>query len=309
MSSTQLLAIGLGVIGAGAILLIVVALTRETAGDRVQARLGEFGRRNTATLEQIELEKPFFERSLRPLIRRISASATAASSASFRARTANRLALSGNVGDLTVPDWLALKVLLAAGGGAATAIVLLILRAPILQTVIFTAAVAAIAYIGSEFWLTQRIKERQRLILRKLPDSLDLLTISVRAGLGFDAALQRVVEKVPGPLSLEFQRALAEIRVGRQRRDALKAIIPRTEVRALTNVISAILQAEQLGVPIARVLTIQSEQLRIERRQRAETAAAKAPIKMLFPLVGCILPALFVVILGPALILIAVNLG
>src|SRR5215471_17899564 len=101
MSSTQLLAIGLGVIGAGAILLIVVALTRETAGDRVQARLGEFGRRNTATLEQIELEKPFFERSLRPLIRRVSASATAASSASFRARTANRLALSGNVGDLT----------------------------------------------------------------------------------------------------------------------------------------------------------------------------------------------------------------
>ena len=132
-----------------------------------------------------------------------------------------------------------------------------------------------------------------------IPDTLDLLTISVRAGLGFDAALGKVVEKLKGPLSDEFRRALAEVRVGKARRDALRDIVPRTEVPPLTNFIGAIIQAEQLGVSITKVLQVQSEQLRIERRQRAEEMAAKAPIKMLFPLVGCIFPSLFIVILGP----------
>ena len=142
-----------------------------------------------------------------------------------------------------------------------------------------------------------------------IPDALDLLTISVRAGLGFDAALGKVVEKLKGPLSDEFRRALAEVRVGKARRDALRDIVPRTEVAPLTNFIGAIIQAEQLGVSISKVLQVQSEQLRIERRQRAEEQAAKAPIKMLFPLVGCIFPSLFIVILGPAIILIVQNLG
>ena len=142
-----------------------------------------------------------------------------------------------------------------------------------------------------------------------IPDTLDLLTISVRAGLGFDAALGKVVEKLKGPLSDEFRRALAEVRVGKARRDALRDIVPRTEVGPLTNFIGAIIQAEQLGVSISKVLQVQSEQLRIERRQRAEEQAAKAPIKMLFPLVGCIFPSLFIVILGPAIILIVQNLA
>ena len=142
-----------------------------------------------------------------------------------------------------------------------------------------------------------------------IPDALDLLTISVRAGLGFDAALGKVVEKLHGPLSDEFRRALAEVRVGKERREALRDIVARTEVGPLTNFIGAIIQAEQLGVSISKVLQVQSEQLRIERRQRAEEQAAKAPIKMLFPLVGCIFPSLFIVILGPAIILIVLNLA
>ena len=141
------------------------------------------------------------------------------------------------------------------------------------------------------------------------PDTLDLLTISVSAGLSFDGALAKVVEKLHGPLSDEFRRALAEIRVGKTRREALRDIVGRTEVPALSNFIGAIVQAEQLGVPIAKVLQVQSEQLRIERRQRAEEMAAKAPIKMLFPLVGCIFPSMFIVILGPAVILIAHNMS
>ena len=164
-------------------------------------------------------------------------------------------------------------------------------------------------YTIPEFWLGGRVKKRQKAILMMIPDTLDLLTISVRAGLGFDAALGKVVEKLKGPLSDEFRRALAEVRVGKARRDALRDIVPRTEVAPLTNFIGAIIQAEQLGVSISKVLQVQSEQLRIERRQRAEEKAAKAPIKMLFPLVGCIFPSLFIVILGPAIILIVVNLA
>ena len=167
----------------------------------------------------------------------------------------------------------------------------------------------AVGYIAPEFWLGRRIRARQKAILLQIPDALDLLTISVRAGLGFDAALAKVVEKLQGPLVDEFRRALAEVRVGKARRDALRDIVPRTEVAALTNFIGAIIQAEQLGVSISKVLQVQSEQLRIERRQRAEEMAAKAPIKMLFPLVGCIFPSLFIVILGPAIILIIKNLA
>jgi tight adherence protein C len=136
----------------------------------------------------------------------------------------------------------------------------------------------------------------------QLPDALDLLTISVEAGLGFDAALAKVVEKMEGPLVDEFRTALAEVRMGRARRDALRDVAIRADAQPVTNFIGAIVQAEQLGVPIAKVLQIQSNQLRIERRQRAEEAAAKAPVKMLFPMVGCIFPTIFIVILGPAVV-------
>ena len=165
-----------------------------------------------------------------------------------------------------------------------------------------------IGYIAPEFWLSRRVKGRQKAIVLQIPDALDLLTSSFGWS-ALDAALGKVVEKLRGPLPDEFRRALAEIRMGKARREALRDIIPRTDVPALSNFISAIIQAEQLGVSISKVLQVQSEQLRIERRQRAEEMAQKAPIKMLFPLVGCIFPTLFMVILGPALIMIMVNLG
>ena len=173
---------------------------------------------------------------------------------------------------------------------------------------IFTLIALIVGFFFPDYWLVTRIRARQKAILLAIPDTLDLLTISVKAGLGFDAALGKVIEKTEGPLSDEFRRALAEVRIGKPRRDALKEMVARTNVPALTNFIGAIVQAEQLGVAIANVLEVQSEQLRIERRQRAEEMAAKAPIKMLFPLVGCIFPSLFIVILGPAMILIVNNL-
>ena len=168
---------------------------------------------------------------------------------------------------------------------------------------------AAFGYIAPEFWLGRKMSARSYAMILQLPDALDLLTISVEAGLGFDAALSKVVEKMEGPLIDEYRQALAEVRMGRSRRDALRDVATRADAQPVSNFIGAIVQAEQLGVPIAKVLQIQSNQLRIERRQRAEEAAAKAPVKMLFPMVGCIFPTIFIVILGPAIIKVMGGVG
>ncbi|MGZ6314649.1 MAG: type II secretion system F family protein, partial [Candidatus Limnocylindrales bacterium] len=207
-----------------------------------------------------------------------------------------------NPGDLRLTDWMGVKILVAIAVGVLMFLLLGVLSGNVAGGLFLGMVGFGIGYMLPEFWLGRKIKARQKVILIMIPDTLDLLTISVRAGLGFDAALAKVVEKLPGPLSDEFRRALAEVRVGKARRDALRDMVPRTDVAPLSAFIGAIVQAEQLGVSISKVLQIQSEQLRIERRQRAEEQAAKAPIKMLFPLVGCIFPSLFIVILGPAII-------
>ena len=217
--------------------------------------------------------------------------------------------MAGNPGDLRTIDFLGLKLVVAGlvGGGRLRGLRLLAGQPAVRLHGRHRAWRPRLP--GPEIWLSRRIKKRQKAVLLAVPDTLDLLTISVKAGLSFDGALAKVVEKTSGPLADEFRRALAEIRVGKARREALRDIVGRTEVPALSNFIAAIIQAEQLGVPIAKVLQVQSEQLRIERRQRAEEMAAKAPIKMLFPLVGCIFPSMFIVILGPAVILIALNMS
>jgi tight adherence protein C len=296
---------------AAAILLITIGLVGSSATDPVQARLLQLGTMQARSLEELELQQPFLERTIRPLALRLSNAVARITSRSFAESTERRLALAGNPGDLRVADWLGIKAVAAIVGAILfflLFVVLGLLGLPLAIGLVMTFVGLLFGYTLPEFWLGNRIRARQRAILLQIPDALDLLTISVRAGLGFDAALGKVVEKMKGPLIDEFRRALAEVRVGKARRDALRDIIPRTEVQALTNFIGAIIQAEQLGVSISKVLQVQSEQLRIERRQRAEEMAAKAPIKMLFPLVGCIFPSLFIVILGPALILIIKNL-
>jgi len=299
-------------LAAAGVLLIVLGLSGSSPVDPVQARLTQLGSMQAKNLEELELQQPFVERTLRPLMARFSGRMQRMTSTSFSDTTERRLALAGNPGDMRVADWLGIKAIGAIVGAAVFFLlffVIGILSLPIFISVLMLPVGALFGYILPEFWLGRRVRARQHAILLMIPDALDLLTISVRAGLGFDAALAKVVEKLQGPLSDEFRRALAEVRVGKARRDALRDIVPRTEVVPLTNFIGAIIQAEQLGVSISKVLQVQSEQLRIERRQRAEEMAAKAPIKMLFPLVGCIFPSLFIVILGPAIILIVLNLN
>ena len=308
-----ILAIVVAALAAGGILLIVISLAGSSSVDPVQARLTQLGSMQAKNLEELELQQPFIERTLRPLGARVSGRISGMASSSFTEKTEKRLALAGNPGDLRVADWLGIKAVGAIVGAILFFLlfgIVGILGFPFFIGGLVMPVVGALfGYTIPEFWLGGRVKKRQKAILMMIPDALDLLTISVRAGLGFDAALGKVVEKLQGPLSDEFRRALAEVRVGKARREALRDIVPRTEVVPLTNFIGAIIQAEQLGVSISKVLQVQSEQLRIERRQRAEEQAAKAPIKMLFPLVGCIFPSLFIVILGPAIILIVLNLN
>ena len=290
------LPLAIAALAALGIVLIALGLTGGSSVDPVQARLTQLGTMQAKNLEELELQQPFLERTLRPLAAGLSGRMSRVASTSFTERTEKRLALAGNPGDLRVADWLGVKAVAAVIGAVLFFFLFAIvglLGFPFIVGALMSIAGALLGYTIPEFWLGGRVKKRQKAILLMIPDTLDLLTISVRAGLGFDAALGKVVEKLKGPLSDEFRRALAEVRVGKARRDALRDIVPRTEVGPLTNFIGAIIQAEQL---------------RIERRQRAEEQAAKAPIKMLFPLVGCIFPSLFIVILGPALILIALNL-
>ena len=295
-------------VAAVSVLLIAVGIAGSRTEDPLKARLNQLGQMTAKDLQELELQQPFFDRTIKPLAGRLSGAVARITSSSFSERTEKRLAMAGNPGDMKVADWLGIKAIVAGVGFGILFILFGVLSGQIVQGLLLALVGAGIGYLGPEFWLGRRVRARQKAILLQIPDALDLLTISVRAGLGFDAALGKVVEKMSGPLVDEFRRALAEVRVGKARREALRDIVPRTEVQPLTNFIGAIIQAEQLGVSISKVLQVQSEQLRIERRQRAEEQAAQAPIKMLFPLVGCIFPSLFIVILGPAIILIMINL-
>ena len=295
-------------VAAFGVLLVFVGVASGRRVDPVQARLSQLGTTQAQSLEELELQQPMFERMVRPVAQRLAGVTRRFTSSTQVGRTERRLAMAGNPGNMGTSEFLGLKAVVALTASSVAFIVLGVLGQNPMLGIVMGAVAVGIGFMAPEFWLGRRIRRRQRLILRAIPDTLDLLTISVRAGLGFDAALGKVTEKMQGPVSDEFRRGLAEIRMGKTRREALRAIVARTEVAALTSFIGAVIQAEQLGVSISKVLEVQSEQLRIERRQRAEEMAAKAPIKMLLPLVGCIFPALFVVILGPAIILIMTNL-
>lgn len=264
--------------------------------ERVTARLTEYTVR-PVTLEELELAQPFVERTIRPILRAVARFMIARTPQNTLEQYRLRLQYAGN--PLALNDFLGLKgfgaVLLGLGGG----LLMLFGRQPPLYAVLAFTAGAIVGFVFPDLWVRQRIDSRRRQIERALPDVLDLLTVSVEAGLGFEGAVQKVVDRWQNPLTEEFARVLAESRIGRHRREALRDMAARCNVPDLTSFVAAVIQADQLGVPIARILRVQSEQMRQRRRQRAEKLAREAPIKMTVVMVLFILPVMWLVILGP----------
>ncbi len=288
-------------------LLVIGQYVWRSQPDPVSRRLADLSSEGR-TVEEIDLQQPFGERVLRPFIhwlaaafgrlRRTRPQPSAPTQEAGAEAIRFKLALAGNPYRWTPVDYMGIKVLAALSFGGVLFFLLTISRHA--GYAIPMAVVSAVlGWFGPDLLLRSKARARQKEIQRVLPDALDLLVISVEAGLGFDAAMHRLVAKRSDALAIEFARVLAEMRVGRSRRDALKDMVARTQVPDLSNFVGAILQAEQLGVSVTRVLSVQAEQMRVLRRQRAEEKAAQLQLKMIFPLAIFIFPALCVVIMGP----------
>src|SRR5881296_1505042 len=266
--------------------------------DPVQARLQQIAVR-PRTLEELELQRPIGERTIKPIVQGLSRLVSRFYPANTARSLQTRLKRAG-METTSVEFFIGVKAFVALLVGVLGSSLANLLSGHPLITFGVLIGSLILGFMAPDFYLSSRANSRGGAILDQLPDALDLLTISVEAGLGFDAAIIKVTEKMKGPLTDELKRAAAEQRVGKSRQEALRGINERVEVKELQNLISAIIQADQLGVSMSKVLRIQSEQMRTDRRQRAEEKAARAPILIMLPTVGCIFPSLFIVILAPA---------
>lgn len=289
------IALGLSV----AVAFVFIGLALPAGPDPVQARLNQYGTR-VRTLEELELERPFSERNIKPLLQGLSKFVLRFAPQTNLKNAQHNLDLAGNPNNWTASDFLGVRALAALACGGIPFALLLVGHASLQDAIFLTLAGAALGFFLPVIWLGQKIKSRQKAIQKELPDALDLLTISVEAGLALDAGFAKVAEKSNNEVSRAFARVISEVRVGRPRRDALRDMADRAGVPDLTNFATALIQAEQLGVSMTKILRVQSEQMRIKRRQRAEEEAHKAPVKMSVVLVLMLLPGLFIVILGPS---------
>lgn len=252
-----------------------------------------------------EIERPFAERVIAPLGERLVGLGRRLVRADTARKIQYRLNIAGNPPAWDVNRILGLKVLGLALLGGLGFLYVLGMSWPFYRVVLATALLAAVGYVLPNVLLYNAGQKREALMRNALPDAMDLLTISVEAGLGFDAAVSRVARNGDGPLNLEFARLLQEMQLGMGRTDAMRAMADRTSLADLKSFCGAMIQADSLGIPIARVLRIQSQEMRTKRRQRAEEKAQQVPVRIMIPLVLFILPCLFIVILGPAGIQIA----
>ncbi|MET0894331.1 MAG: type II secretion system F family protein [Acidimicrobiia bacterium] len=284
----------------GALTFVVGTVSAERADVRESLRRLE-GYQIQDVRDQ-EMLAPITERVFAPLFEGLTGVARRFTPSGFGEGIAQKLVLAGSPANLNVDKILVFKLL---------GLMSILVWAPLLVALgmfqgimlfVFIVGLWGISFMYPDVKLNRLIEDRQKQISRKLPDILDLLVISVEAGLGFEQALDRTCTAVPGALSDEFRRMLHEIRIGSSRAEALRAMADRTDVPDLRAFIMAMLQADTFGVSISRLLRSQAEEMRTRRRLRAQEQAQKAPVKMLFPLVFCIFPAIFVVILGPALI-------
>lgn len=294
----------LALLGGGGVALAVYGFTIGETPDAVALRLSQFAgsiKTPTPTLREVEMAAAPRDRIVKPAIARISRIVSNFHGQSALEKLEKQLLQAGNPNGMTVEDLLGWKGLAVLGLGGIGLFFGWRMGGSLGQLILFGGAGGAVGYMVPSMLLKSKIKKRQKSIMRVLPDAIDMLSISVEAGLGFDAAIGRLSAKMHNELTAEFDRVSAEIRMGRRRRDALKNLIERTGVDDLSAFVNAIIQADHLGVGVTQVLKTQAQAIRIRRRQRAEERARKAPVKMMFPLVGLLFPPLMIIILGPAL--------
>lgn len=278
-----------------ALFMAAIAILGQAYGQRavVMARLEEYTEEVSLDPVTEHLSQPFSQRVISPLWNKLQHLGKRLSSPERKLSYQKKLVAAGEPYGLDAEGLVVLKYGFMSGLAVAGFFV---------GTLTTAIVLGIIGYFIPDLLLTAWKNQRRDRILKSLPDMLDMLSVSVEAGLGFDAALQKVVEKIEGPLSSEFQRTLNEIKLGKPRREALKDLSVRVEVDDVSTFISSLIQADQLGVSIANVLRVQADQVREKRSQRAEEKAQKAPVKILIPLVFFIFPAIFIILLGPAVI-------
>jgi tight adherence protein C len=255
-----------------------------------------------ANMREQEMLRSLQERVIAPFVHRLSALFGRFTPAGYTQGVRERLIQAGNPAGLDADRFMTLKVFGALSIVFWPWFAFKFAELGGFYGLIVTGLLWAISFFGPDVYVQRKTDQRQHDIATRLPDVLDLLVISVEAGLGFEQAIDRTIDTVPGALADEFRRMLQETRMGASRAEALRAMDERTQVPELRSFILAMLQADTFGVSIGRILRSQAEDMRIRRRQRAQEAAQKAPVKMLFPLIFCIFPSLFVVILGPAIL-------
>jgi tight adherence protein C len=299
-----LLLLLVGIVAVAAI-LVLIGLREREGDDPLAKRLAEYASRGeVATLEEIELSQPFIERVVYPAAKKFGELAQRFTPQNAIVETRRKLERAN------APRWLEPTLFLSSrivfGLGMGALIFLVFSFSPSMDVLSVSGLLMIGGFTLAGFYLPnlvidRNIRRKQRLVLNAMPDALDLLTICVEAGLGFDAAMAKVSEKWENHLSLGFARAIREVQLGKTRREALRVMAERMGIAEMTSFVAAVIQSEMLGVSLAKVLRIQSDQMRLKRRQRAEEAAHKAPIKMLIPMALLIFPSIMIILMVPAL--------
>jgi len=293
----------IGIIVVLAVALVIVGMRDRQDETPFDERLAEYiSRGEEVSLEEIELSQPITERVIVPVVQKIGELTEKFTPQKAIEETEKKLELAGNPPGIDPTIFWAARFIAAIGIGG---ILLFVFSMGSMdwtwgRKLLLTGIFSVIGFFMPQLLLQSKINGRQDMIRKSMPDALDLLTICVQAGLGFDAAMSRVAEKWEDALADEFSRCLREIQLGNVRRVALRNMADRIGITEMTSFVAAIIQSEQLGVSMAKVLNIQSDQMRTRRRQLAEEKAQQAPVKMLFPMALLIFPSIMIILLGPA---------
>ncbi|RQD72259.1 MAG: type II secretion system F family protein [Tindallia sp. MSAO_Bac2] len=269
---------------------------------RMDRRMDEVLGAKEVPIRKQELSAPLYQRIFKPMLGKMSGMMLSIVPFTKEEVLQQKVIEAGVPAGLAAREWMVIKLLTSLAFGGLAWMLHLVGNQALWQSGVFMAVALALGWFSIDYYLNLRIRKRKDEVQRSLPDMLDLLTVSVEAGLGFEGALMKIVEKSDGLLAEEFLNVLRETKMGKPRRDALRDMAKRINVESLSNFVGSIVLAEQLGISMGNVLRVQSQEMRQKRRQKAEELAMKAPVKMLIPMVMFIFPAIFVILLGPAML-------